>query len=76
MAPSHTKLTPLTTYSATVAIGAWVTITAVAFDPFVQQLLSFRTDLVFEDSAVVRVATAQHWSGGGEVLSRPFSGES
>ena len=46
-----------------VAVGAWTTIAVVGFDPFVQQLVNYRTELVFGETSAAKVAMAQRWSG-------------
>ena len=53
------------------AIGAWVAILSLATEPFIQQLVSFRNTVVFEDSPSVQVPFAQKWSGGDEDGSSP-----
>ena len=46
------------------AIGAWIAILSLATEPFIQQLVTFRDIVVFEDSRSVRIPFAQRWSGG------------
>ncbi|MCJ1265917.1 hypothetical protein MMC22_005799 [Lobaria immixta] len=58
---------------APIAIGAWTTIVVIGFDPFVQQLVNYRTKLIFRDEPETKVALAQRWSGGTEALDGPFN---
>lgn len=53
------------------AIGAWITILSIATETFIQQLVTFRDTVVFEDSARVQISFAQRWNGGSEVASAP-----
>ena len=46
------------------AIGAWIAILSLATEPFIQQLVTFRDTVVFEDSPSVRIPFAQRWDGG------------
>lgn len=55
-------------YRAPIAIGAWTTIVMIGFDPFMQQLVNYRTMLIFQDNPEAKVALAQRWSGGTETL--------
>ena len=56
-------------HSVLVAAGAWITILALAFDPFIQQILSSRSSLVVSGAAGgATIASAQRWSGGTEVF--------
>lgn len=61
-------------HSALVAMGAWTTIALVAFDPFVQQLVAYRSELVFQNNPGVKIALAQRWSGGTELLQLASGG--
>ncbi len=53
------------------AIGAWVAILSLATEPFIQQLVTFRDTVVFEDSPSVQIPYAQKWSGGDQIGTDP-----
>ena len=53
------------------AIGAWVAIFSLATEPFIQQLVTFRDTVVFEDSPRVRIPFAQRWDAGAEYGNSP-----
>lgn len=55
------------------AIGAWVAILSLATEPFIQQLVTFRDNVVFEDDPTVSIPFARRWDGGDEVGSPPDS---
>jgi hypothetical protein len=59
-------------HNALVAIGAWTTIAVVAFNPFVQQLVGYRSELVSQNDPGAKVALAQQWSRGTELLAVTF----
>jgi hypothetical protein len=51
------------------AIGAWIAILSLATETFIQQLVTFRDQVMFEDNVRVSIPFAQRWSGGTEVRS-------
>lgn len=53
------------------AIGAWITILSVATEPFIQQIVTFRDTVVFEENTRVTIPFAQRWNGGSEVSNSP-----
>ena len=50
-------------------IGAVTTLLALAFDPFVQQLVQFETRLVYDADPRTTIARAQRYSKGNEIFS-------
>ncbi|MCJ1438974.1 hypothetical protein MMC27_008364 [Xylographa pallens] len=57
-------------------IGALTTLLAMAFDPFIQQLVQFETRLVYDADPKTKIVRAQRYSKGNEVFSsRPFPSE-
>lgn len=53
------------------AIGAWIAILSLATEPFIQQIVTFRDTIIFEDNPRVSIPFAQRWNGGSEVRSAP-----
>jgi hypothetical protein len=58
------------------AIGAWIAVLSIATETFIQQLVTFRDQVVFEDNVRVSIPFAQRWSGGTEVGYSPESSSS
>ena len=59
---------------AVAAIGAWVIILAVAVDPFLQQLLTYNSDLIFSNDSTSAVPYAGRYSQGTMLPLQPNYG--
>lgn len=58
------------------SIGAAIVLLSVATEPFIQQTINFREDLIFATNSNVQIPYSQSWSGGSEIASPPGTASS
>jgi hypothetical protein len=53
------------------SIGAAIVLLSIATEPFIQQAVNFKPDLVYTDDNNVQIQYSQTWSGASEVAFDP-----
>lgn len=61
---SHRFLSLTSNPRALVAVGCWVTILALAIDPFIQQIISYEPSLKYRNDTTTNAPFASKWSQG------------